>query len=426
METAAAVRSHRQGPRHESRTRRVSVIWTLLFLNALIPAPGGILPIPHRVFQLMTQGALVVALVLALTINPRMRVRPNWFLGLYTLLAITSLMMSVRLVGLGTAYRSFRFIAFLTVLWLLTPWWGRRDLLVLRSQLRCLLLYLGSVVLVLAISPGHAMIDGRLVGALWPTPAPQVAHYAALVVGLTTLLWLCRLIPRGRALMLAVPAIFVLVLTHTRTALTAMTVGLLVAGFSLFLSRRRVRKTFTTALIVLVVIGIPASPLLANWLARGENTQQIQNLTGRTRAWSAVLSTHRPATNIVFGNGISNDSVVNASNPLRDGIAIDSSWITIWQDQGIVGEVLVIAMLVLLLLVAISRARGPTRAMALFLIVYCLIAGIDESGLGGASQYLLDLTVAASLLSFPSAKGTDLTFSLGGHAVDEPALGRPA
>ena len=65
------------------------------------------LPIPHRVAQVLTQGSLPVALVLALSINPRLRIRPNWFLGLYTLLATTSLMMSVRLIGLGTAYRSF-------------------------------------------------------------------------------------------------------------------------------------------------------------------------------------------------------------------------------------------------------------------------------------------------------------------------------
>jgi hypothetical protein len=45
-------------------------------------------------------------------------------------------------------------------------------------------------------------------------------------------------------------------------------------------------------------------------------------------------------------------------------------------------------------------------------IVYCLFASISESGLGGASQYLLDLTVAASLLTLPSATGTDLSFGL--------------
>jgi O-antigen ligase len=426
VETTVAVSSHREDMRRVSRTRRVSIIWALLFFNALIPAPGGLLPIPHRVAQLMTQGALYVALILALTVNPRMRIRPSWFLGLYTLLAITSLTMSVRLVGLGTAYRSFRLIGFLVVLWLLTPWWGRRDLFLLRTQMRCLLIFLGSVVLVLLISPGHAMVDGRLVGALWPSPAPQVAHYAALLTGLTTLLWLCRLVSPRHALMVVVPGTIVLVLTHTRTALTGMVVGLFVAGVSLFLSRRRVRKSFATALIVIVVLGVPASPFLASWLARGENGQEIQNLTGRTKAWSAVLSTHRPTTNLVFGGGLSNDSVVNSSIPSRDGLSIDSSWISIYQDQGIIGEVLVGASLLLLILTALSRARGPTRALALFLIVYCLIASISESGLGGASEYLLDLTVAASLLAFPSARGTDLTFNFTGRAVDELALDRPA
>ena len=212
-----------------------------------------------------------------------------------------------------------------------------------------------------------------------------------------------------------------LVLTHTRTALTAMVVALLVAGTSLFLAKRRVRKSLARALIVVVVIAIPASPFLASWLTRGENSQQLQSLTGRTQAWSAVLSTNRPTSNVLFGSGLTNDSVNNSSNPATNGLPIDSSWISIYQDQGIVGEVLVSAAIVLLLLTALSRARGPTRAMALFLIVYCIIAGISESGLGGASQYLLDLTVAASLLTFPSARGTDLTFSLGGRPDVEPA-----
>lgn len=412
MEALAAVSSHRQGGRHDTRLRRVSVIWALLFFNALTPEQGSLLPIPHRIAQLMTQGALFVALALAVTINPRLRIRPNWFLGLYSVLAISSLMMSVRLVGLGTEYRSFRLIGFLFVLWLLTPWWGRRDLTVLRSQMGVILLILSSVVIGLLISPGKALPGGRLSGTLWPIWSTQVAHFAAEVAGLTTLLWLCRLISHRRALVVVVPAMIILVLTHTRTALLAMIVGLLVAGASLLLARRRVRRAAAAVLLVVVVIGVPASPLLTHWLARGESGQELQNLTGRTKAWSAVLSIHRPTTNVIFGSGLSNDAVNGSSNSAVNGLPIDSSWISIYQDQGIVGEVLVGAIFILLLLTALCRARGPTRALALFLIVYCLIAGISESGLGGASPYLLDLTVAASLMTFPSATGTDLTFGL--------------
>ncbi len=420
MENASDGGVNRQGHPYGSARRRVGIIWALLFFNAFNPGGDALVPIPHKVDQLVIQGALFLALVLALTINPRMRVRPNWFLGIFTLLALTSLMMSVRFVGLGTAYRSFRLIGFLSVLWLLTPWWGRRDMLVLRSQMRFLLLILGSVVLGLLIAPGKEL-GGRLSGILWPIAATQVAHFAAEVVGLTTLLWFCRLLSGRRALSLLGPGLVILVLTHTRTALTAMVAGLLVAGTSLFLAKRRVRKSLATALIVVVVIVIPASPFLADWLTRGESGQQLQSLTGRTQAWSAVLSNHRPTTNVVFGSGLTNDSVTDSSNPATNGLPIDSSWISIYQDQGIVGEVLVSAALVLLLLTALFRARGPTRAMALFLIVYCIIAGVSESGLGGASQYLLDLTVAASLLTFPSAAGRDLTFSLGGRSHAERA-----
>jgi O-antigen ligase len=408
METALAEQSLIENPRHGSRERRVTLIWCLLFFNALTPGQS-VLPIPHRIAQVMTQGALFMAVLLVLTINPRMRIRLNWFLGLYTLLAISSLMMSIRLVGLGTDFRSVRLIAFLFVLWLLTPWWGRRDLLFLRSQMLFLGLVVISVIVGLLVWPGKALPQGRLSGTIWPIWATQVAHFAGELAGLVTLLWLCRLLSPRRALVVVIPALIVLVLTHTRTALVAMIAGLLVAGLSLLLARRRVRRFFATGLIVLVVVALPAAPLLTHWLTRGESAQGLESLTGRTTAWSAVLSSQRPEPNVIFGSGLSNDAVNIASNPTLNGLSIDSSWISIYQDQGIFGDVLVGAVFVLLLLVALCRARGPTRAVALFLIVYCMIAGISESGLGSVSPYLLDLTVAASIITFPAAAGKDLT-----------------
>jgi O-antigen ligase len=408
--TTAVVTGRRQVGRRDSRLRRVSIIWGLLVLNVLTPGQSSLLPIPHRISQLMSQGALYVALVLAMSINPRMRIRPNWFLGLYTVLAITSLMMSVRLVGIGTEYRSLRLIVFIFVLWLLTPWWGRRDLLILRSHVGVISLLLGSVVLGLCISPGKALSGDRLTGTLWPIWPTGVAHFAGEVAGLTALLWLCRLVSRRRAVVVVVPCLVVLVLSHTRTALTAMFVSLLVAGGSLLLARRRVRRAFAAGLLVVVVMGVSAAPFLTHWATRGQSAQGLHSLTGRTTAWSAVLGVHRPITNVIFGNGLSNDNVSGSSNPLLNGRPIDNSWLSTYQDQGILGILLLGAIFVLLLLTALCRARGPTRALALFLIVYCLIAGISETGLGGASPYLLDLTVAASLVTFPSAMGTDLTF----------------
>jgi hypothetical protein len=112
--------------------------------------------------------------------------------------------------------------------------------------------------------------------------------------------------------------------------------------------------------------------------------------------------------------GMSNDAVIGLPNPASDGLPIDSSWVSIYQNQGILGDALVGAIFLVLMLIALTRARGPARAIALFLIVYCLLAGTAETGIGAVSQYTLDLALAASLLVEPSAYEFDFR---AGYAV---------
>src|SRR6185437_10697311 len=59
-------------------------------------------------------------------------------------------------------------------------------------------------------------------------------------------------------------------------------------------------------------------------------------------------------------------------------------------------------LLLMLIFLAVTHRPGVRRATALFLIVYCLVASITETGLGDASPYLLELVVAASLLAAPA------------------------
>ena len=70
-------------------------------------------------------------------------------------------------------------------------------------------------------------------------------------------------------------------------------------------------------------------------------------------------------------------------------------------------------MLLFLLAAAYFQPRGVQRALALFLVTYCLVASFTEVGFTDASPYLLELTLAASLL-VPSALGYP----------EEPVLGR--
>ncbi len=234
-------------------------------------------------------------------------------------------------------------------------------------------------------------------------PATQVAHYAAELVGVSLILWVCRLVTRRQALLVVVPGVVVLILTHTRTALIGMLLGLAVAGLSLFTINRNIRRAFAVVTLVVIVVVLPLSSLVTSWLSRGESSQQLSSFTGRTSEWAAVLSEQRPETNKILGSGLSNDTVNSTAGAGLAGIPIDSGWISTYQDQGIVGDVIEGMIFLGLILLAFLRPRGPTRSLALFIIVYCFIASFTESGMGNASAYLLDLTIAASLLALPSA-----------------------
>ncbi|GAB3819178.1 O-antigen ligase family protein [Kribbella italica] len=385
------------GPRvlspQRRRRRRVQAVWGLLVLNVLTFFPGSphILPIPGSVGKLITQSSLVVALVLALSVNRPARVRPSVFIFLLALLAAESLLASVGAEFLfGALFRASRLILFVTVLWLLTPWWTRRDLLLVRTHLMFLWIVLGSVLLGLLAAPGVALTDDRLGGALWPIPPTQVGHYAAVAVGLTTVLWLSGLLRREVALISVVLAVPVLLLTHTRTALVALLAGILIAGLSLFTTRSRVRKSFAIGAAAFTIGALTLGSVVTTWLARGQDTEEVAALTGRRAVWESIAAAPRSTFETIFGLGLSNKSF--------NGLPIDSNWLGTYYDIGLAGVAIVVAMLLFVLIAAWFQPDGPRRALALFLVAYCVVASFTESGLSDASPYLLELTLAACLV----------------------------
>lgn len=387
-------------PSERSIRRRVGWIWGLLFFDVLTysKVSTNLIPFPSQMGKAFPEIALGAALVLALTVNKRLLVRPNILLILFTALCVVAAIMSFRgyFGGPGSMIRWFRFAAFVGTLWLTTPWWGRRDFMIFRFQQRAIMVVIGTVLLGMAISPTNAFDNaggGRLAGILWPIPPTQVAHYAAVLVGMTAMMWFAGLSTSKWTGVVIAAGILVLLLTHTRTALVAMLAGILVGGLSLFLSQRRVRRAFAVVIVVVAIGAFSFSPLITGWFARGENAQGLSDLTGRTTVWSALLAQPRTETNTLFGFGLSNDGF--------DGLSIDSSWLSTYVDQGLVGDVLDGLVLLSLLIVALISPRGPGRAIALFLVVYCTIASFTETGLGQPSTYLLDLAVAMSVLMPP-------------------------
>jgi len=72
--------------RARSVRRRVSLAWGLLFFNTLTYNGTSLLDLPSKVGKGMAQGALPLAIVIALTVNPKIKIRPNVFLCIVGLL----------------------------------------------------------------------------------------------------------------------------------------------------------------------------------------------------------------------------------------------------------------------------------------------------------------------------------------------------
>jgi hypothetical protein len=369
--------------------RRVGLTWALLLVNTL-QYTGIIVHVPSVFGKAITQGALQLALLLALSVNRRVIIRPNVFLCLVSLLPIEAIITTLQPQHFGTIYRTFRLIEFVVVLWLLTPWWGRRDLMLVRYHITTLAIVLGTVVLGALVAPGKAFDQGRLSGALWQIPPTQVAHYAAVLTGFVALFWLSGHM-RGRPALIVVAITgSILLLTHTRTALVAMLAGLLVSGLSLIVARARVRKLFAGAGAIAAIVIMTLSGFITTWLARGQGTDQLTKLTGRTTVWGPLLAFPRNKFQEIFGFGLANGSF--------NGFSIDSNWLASYQQQGLFGVGVCVAMVLFLLVVAYFQPRGTRRALALFLVTYCLVASFTEDGFTDATPYLLEVTLAASLL----------------------------
>jgi hypothetical protein len=404
--------------RDRSVRRRVGAAWALLYFNTLTFIPGGIVHIPSHVGKALSQGALPLALLVILTVNPKARLRPNVFLCLVCLLVIDTFITVAAAPHLGELLRTLRLAGFVVGLWLLTPWWGRDDMLLLRYHLRCLYVSLGSVLLGLMIDPHRALaFGGRLSGVVWPMAATQVAQYGAVTAGLTVVLWLTRLVSGRLALAGVTFATAILLLTHTRTALAGMILGILVAGVSLFAINARVRKFFAAGAAAVSTGIIAASGLVLSYLERGQNATGLEHLTGRTNQWALVLNTPRTKFQEVFGFGLSNASI--------NGGAIDSNWLSGYMQEGIFGVVICAIVLVWLAVAACFQPRGARRALVLFIVTYCTVASFTEDSFTDVSTYLLHLTVAASLLIAPLTGWDIFTRSRrpgGGQAPDGKSL----
>jgi hypothetical protein len=381
----------------------VGAIWAMLVVNALgTLAIKTIVPIPKPVLQAVTMGALGLAFLLALVINPRVRVRPNGFLVLLTLLLVVAIASSSTLdSGLGSLVRCARLAMFTVTLWLISCWWDG-SLRWVRYHVRTLAVILTTVALGYAIAPGTARsadFQDRLVGVIWPIAATQVADYGAIAAGLVLILWLARKVEAREAIVIGGGSVVLLVLTHTRTAIVALLAGLVVAAVSLAPTSPRSRRALVSLTTVGVVVGVGLAGPLMVWFQRGQDADALNGLTGRQQTWDALLAAPRDAKETLVGVGLTDNSF--------GGLSIDSTWLTVFYEEGMIGVVLVVLIMVSLAGAALLRPPSPARACALFIIVYGAIASYTQTGLGDVSSYTVHFVLAAILLTQGAGKISD-------------------
>jgi hypothetical protein len=388
--------------RERNIRRLIFIVWLLLVIN-VVPFFKGtwnelplIVPIPSIVGKGITQGSLPVALALALWVNPKRLIRPNAFLCLFLLLCAAAVIANVDPTSghfISTSYRTVRLTMFVATLWLLTPWFGRRDLLIVRCHIKALWVVVGTVLAGLAVSPSRAMAQGRLSGEFWPITPVQVSDYTAVLLGLTVMMWFCGELSRRATLWGVLISAVTLYLTHTRTEVIALVAALFVAGMRLFATSSRVRKLFAYV-GALISVGVTVfSGVLTTWLARGENSSELSNLSGRTIVWNQVLNAPRDRFQVLFGYGLSNKSF--------NGLPIDSNWMAAYYDLGLVGVSICFICLVFVFVSGYLKPRSPATAIALFMVTYLAVTSYTETGLSDASAYLLELAMAASLVLPP-------------------------
>lgn len=386
----------------QATPRLVGTAWLLLVINVLgsFDKPDLLVPLPRPVAQAVTMGALVAAFALALMLNRRLQVRPNPYLLLLSLMLVVAIASTLKMEsGIGAFFRCFRLSVFVATLWLLSRWW-RGDLTFARFHLRALGVVLGTVLLGLIVKPSAATsAAGRLSGAIWPIPAPQVGLYAAVATGLIVILWFGRQLDNRTVRWVAAVTAGMLLLSHTRTAMLGLVVGLAVASLTLAWTSARVRRAFALALGIAAVVALAFDEIVLDWLQRGQDADQITSFTGRSRVWDALLEFERTPVQQLIGVGLTDKTF--------GGLPIDGNWLSTYHELGLVGCGIVVAMLVVLLVGAALRPPSPGRACAVFLVVYSIVASFTEVGLGDASPYLLNLAIAASLLvRDPATSGT--------------------
>jgi O-antigen ligase len=265
--------------------------------------------------------------------------------------------------------------------------------------LTAMLAALGAVAIVSAATgAAYGFHGGRLSGGI-PQMAPNgLAGLAAPpAIGLAADIVKRGIRPWNAGLLLV--QLVIIFATGSRTTLIVTVVGI---GLTLLFARRIAVSTAIASIVAVPFFYVIAAftGTVATLLARGETIDQISTLNSRTVAWEAVLATPVDSWDKWIGVGLAAKTVA-VQQLYRDVQVLDSSWVSVIAQAGIIGTVLLVIWFVTTSWESFRRSALTPIAVPLMAIL--LIRSFTENGLIESSPTFM-LFLAISLFLEPASR----------------------
>ncbi|WP_313023249.1 O-antigen ligase family protein [Mobilicoccus sp.] len=236
----------------------------------------------------------------------------------------------------------------------------------------------------------------RLQGLILPLTPSRVGEVGAIVLALALLLLLYRHLTWPPAMLCVALGSWLLIGSNSRTPALAATLCIVLA-FTLTARQRASRIGLGIVGSGMVLAGMFAGAVLT-WLGRGQSSEQLTTLTGRTSAWQFIRLAELSSMQRWLGHGLGDKSVLmRRSDGAFGPMAIDSTWYSLYWESGYVGLTIVAGALALAWWAVLRCPASGAKAVSVFLLLYATLATITETGLSDLSSLTMHLLAAVTI-----------------------------
>lgn len=278
------------------------------------------------------------------------------------------------------------FIVMATLLLLLTnaPW---------DRVLAALLTAMAVLAVIAAATGARTLVKGRLGGGIPEIHPNELAGLAALPLIALVVLILRRGV-RVPAVIASVVLLGIVVATGSRIALVGILVGAIVALITNGVRRRGVLYALL-AFVPLIYAVTVFTGVVDGLASRGGTSAESTALDSRLTGWQVVLGWDWASWQRWLGVGLSVKEVA-VQEKWRSSQVLDSSWVSLLAQAGLVGVLLVGLLVAWCLVTALTAASR--RGLLLPLLTMFVIRTFTESGMvDSAMPFILFVTLSALL-----------------------------